>query len=327
MIRVGLHGLNGHQIHNDLVSNPLAKLVAVAAFPREKLAPAQRDDASVKSHDSFEALIADPEVDFISLCSPRRADQAGHAIRALRAGKHVLAEKPCALTEPELDAIVATARSTGKLFHEMASSGSGFGQPYYAMREVVRGGRLGEIVQVISEKSYPYHAGRAQDEALDGGLILQNAIHALRFVEHVAGTPVASIRAAETRLGNPVRGGGLSMASAMLLTLKNGGVASVAANYLNQPGTGVWGDESLKILGSRGLVESRAGGKNTRLVIGDRDLGPLDTSGAGIDWLAAFFREISAKVRFPLAPDEELSPTRWVIRANLDAKARDTGDR
>ena len=274
MIRVGLYGLNGHQIHNNLVSNPLAKLVAVAAFPREKLAPAQRDDVGIRFHDSFEALIADPTVDFISLCSPRRADQAGHAIRALRAGKHVLAEKPCALAETELDAIVATSRSTGKLFHEMA--GSGFGQPYFALREVVRSGRLGEIVQVISEKSYPYYADRAQDEALDGGLILQNAIHALRFVEHVAGTPVASIRAVETRLGNPVSSGGLRMAASMLLTLKNGGVASISANYLNQPGTGVWGNESLKILGSRGFVESTAGGKSTRLVIGDRDLGEAD---------------------------------------------------
>lgn len=318
MIRVGLYGLNGHQIHNNLVSHPLAQLVAVAAIPREKLAPAQRDDASIRVHDSFDALIADPGVDFIALCSPRRADQAGHAIRALRASKHVLAEKPCALTESDLDAIVAAARDTGKLFHEMA--GSGFGQPYFALREVVRSGVLGEIVQVISEKSYPYYPDRAQDEALDGGLILQNAIHALRFVEHVAGTPVTSIRAVETGLGNPVAGGGLRMAAAMLLTLKNGGVASITANYLNQSGTGVWGNESLKILGSRGFVESTAGGKFTRLVIGDKDHGPLDTTGPAINWLDTFFHEINGRARFPVTLTEELSPTRWVLLANLDAK-------
>ena len=319
MIRVGLYGLNGHQIHNNLVSHPLAKLVAVAAFPRGKLAPAQQDDASIRFHDSFEALIADPDVDFIALCSPRRADQADHAIRALRAGKHVLAEKPCALTETDLDAIVAAARDTGKLFHEMA--GSGFGQPYFALREVVRSGVLGEIVQVISEKSYPYGDWRPQDEALDGGLILQNAIHSLRFVEHTAGIPVVSVRAVETTLGNPVAGGGLRMASVLMLTLKNGGVASVTANYLNQPGTGVWGNESLKILGARGFVESTAGGKFTRLVIGDKDHGPLDTTGPAINWLDTFFNEIAGRARFPVTLAEELSPTRWVLRAKLDAKS------
>jgi predicted dehydrogenase len=194
-------------------------------------------------------------------------------------------------------------------------AGSGFGQPYFSLREVVRSGVLGEIVQIISEKSYPYGDWRPQDEALDGGLILQNAIHALRFIEHTAGTPVASVRAAETTLGNPVAGGGLRMASVLLLTLKNGGLASVTANYLNQPGTGVWGNETLKILGSRGFVESTAGGKHTRLVVGEKDHGPLDTTKPGINWLDTFFAEIAGLEKFPVTLDEELSPTRWVIRA------------
>lgn len=313
MIRVGLHGINGHQIHNNLVDIPRARLVAVADIPRDKLAPAQAADATLRIHASFDDLVADSEVDFISLCSPRRADQAALAIRALRAGKHVLAEKPCALAEADLDAIIAAARESGKLFHEMA--GSGFGQPYFALREVVRSGVLGEIVQVVSEKSYPYGAWRPQDESLDGGLILQNAIHALRFIEHTAGVPVASVRAAETTLGNPVVGGGLRMASVLLLTLRNGGLASITANYLNQPGTGVWGNESLKILGSRGFVESTSGGKHTRLVVGDKDHGPLDTTKPGINWLDTFFDEIEGRAKFPVTLDEELSPTRWVLRA------------
>ncbi len=313
MIRVGLHGLNGHQIHQALVAHPHARLVAVADIPRDKLAPSQIADTSIRVHATFDELIADPGVDFVSLCSPRRADQAALAIRALRAGKHVFAEKPCALTEADLDAILAAARESGKLFHEMA--GSGFGQPYFALGEVVRSGVLGEIVQIISEKSYPYGDWRPQDEALDGGLILQNAIHALRFVEHTAGAPIASVRAAETTLGNPVAGGGLRMASVLLLTLKNGGLASITANYLNQPGTGVWGNETLKILGSHGFVESTAGGKHTRLVVGDKDHGPLDTTQPGINWLDTFFAEIAGRGKFPVTLDEELSPTRWVLRA------------
>ena len=318
MIRVGLYGINGHQIHNNLVAHPEARLVAVAGIPRDKLAPAQRDDASIRFHASFSDLLADPEVDFVSLCSPRRADQAADAILALRAGKHVLAEKPCALTEAELDAIVATARETGKFFHEMA--GSGFSHPYFALREVVRTGVLGDIVQIISEKSYPYGDWRPQDEAIDGGLILQNAIHALRFVEHTAGVPIASVRAVETTFGNPVAGGGLRMASVLMLTLKNGGVASITANYLNQPGTEIWGDESLKILGTRGLLEMRGGGKTSRLVIGDRDLGSVDLSSPGVSWLNTAFDEILGRGTFPVTLAEELSPTRWVLRANLDAK-------
>lgn len=320
MISVGLHGINGHQIHHNLVGHPRARLVAVSAIPDDKLAPSQRDDSSIRRHASLDALLADPGVDLVSLCSPRRADQAADAIRALRAGKHVLAEKPCALTEQELDAVLAAARESGKLFHEMA--GSGFGQPYHALGDIVRGGAIGEVVQVISEKSYPYGEWRPQDEALDGGLIMQNAIHALRFIEHTADVDIASVAAAETTFGNPVAGGGLRMASSLLLTLANGGVASVSANYLNQPGTGVWGNESLKILGTLGFVESTAGGKSTRLVIGDEDRGAVDTTGPAVNWLECFFDEIEGVGGFPVSLERELSPTRWVIRANHDAKRR-----
>lgn len=318
MIRVGLHGTNGHQIHGALVANPLARLVALSDFPAEKLPAGLHADAAIRRHSTLDALLADPGVDLVVLCSARRAGQAADALRALRAGKHVLAEKPCALAEADLDALLATARETGRVFREMA--GTAFDQPYLAMREIARSGRLGEIVQVVSEKSYPYFDARPQDEAVDGGLIAQNAIHALRFVEHVACTPVASIRAAETTLGNPAADGGLRMAASLLLTLKNGGVASLAANYLNPRGTGVWGEESLKILGTRGFVESRSGGASTRLVIGDTDHGPLDLAPPRESWLGIFFASLLGRAELPLTPEDELSPTRWALRANQAAK-------
>jgi predicted dehydrogenase len=309
MIRAGLYGANGHQIQHELAKHPLARVTAVAAVPEDFPA------GDARRYATLDELLADPEVDFVSLCSPRRRDQAAEAVRCLSAGKHVLAEKPCAMTEPELDAIITAARATGKVFHEMA--GTAFTQPYLAMREVVLSGRLGEIVQVVTEKSYPYHEGRPQDEGedLDGGQIGQNAIHALRFIEHVAGVPITSVRAAETRLGNPVPGGGLRMAASLLLTLANGGLASVSANYLNPRGTGTWGDESLRILGTRGMVESRAGGRHTRLVIGERDEGPLDTAPPALSWLDLFLTELGGGPALPLTLEEELSPTRWTIRA------------
>ncbi|MGE9291414.1 MAG: Gfo/Idh/MocA family protein, partial [Puniceicoccales bacterium] len=267
----------------------------------------------ITRHSSLEDILDDPRVDFISLCSPRRADQAQQAIRALRKGKHVLAEKPCATTEEDLDAILQAATESTATFHEMA--GTAFDQPYLAMRKIVLSGQIGEVVQVIAEKSYPYYEGRPQDEEIDGGLIAQNGVHALRFIEHVACTPIVSITATETTLGNPVEGGGLRMASTLSAILDNGGLGSIACNYLNQPGTGVWGDESLKILGTRGLVESRAGGKSTRLVVGDQDLGPLDTSDSPAHWFDTVIQSITQNTAMPLSLPEELSPTRWVLRA------------
>lgn len=319
MIGIGLYGINGHQIQKAMVNHPLARVVAVTDIQHEYLPSEIQADERVRVYHRLEDMLADDRVELVSLCSARRIDQATHALSALNARKHVLAEKPCAMSETSLNALVETARRSGRIFHEMA--GTSFEQPYAAMREIVSCGRLGQVVQVIVEKSYPWHAGRPQDEKIDGGLIAQCAIHALRMVEQVAGTPVSGIQALQTSLGNPVDGGGLYMAASLMLTLGGGGLASICANYLNMPGTGVWGNESLKILGTKGSIETRDGGRYRRLVIGGEDLGDFDVLTQQPSWLDRVLREILHGESMPLSLEEELSPTRWALRAREKAMA------
>ncbi len=319
MIGVGLYGGNGHQVHELLAKSGRARLVAIAAFPLEHL-PAPLREPAPPVYATLDELLRDPAVELVSLCSPRRRDQAAEAIRCLRAGKHVFAEKPCALDERELDAILAAAQENGRVFHEMA--GTALEQPYFAMRELVRADRIGDIVQVTAEKSYPYHENRPQDEEVDGGLIAQNAIHGLRMVEHVAGAKIRSVRAAETSAGNPVARGGLRMAAALLLELENGGLASVTANYLNPRGSGVWGYETLRLFGTRGMMESVEGGRRTRLVVGEKDEGAIDTSAATVPYFESMLQSLAEGAPMPLGLEEELSPTRWAIRAREAAQGR-----
>jgi predicted dehydrogenase len=316
-IGVALYGGNGHQIQDLLVDHPKAQLVAVAEFDRAQLPLPLRDRTDIAQCRTLEELLADPRAEMVSLCSPRRRNQAAQACAALRAGKHVYAEKPCAMTEADLDQIMETARQTGCQFHEMA--GTAFDQPYLAVREVVQSGVLGEIVQVFAQKSYPYHDRRPQDEDVDGGLTAQAGVHALRMVEHVAGQRIAEIQAFETRLGNPVPGGGLRMASSLMMRLESGGLASVLVNYLNPKGMGRWGNDHLRIFGTQGFVEATDGGARTRLVVGEEDRGPLDTSAPSPDYFDLYLDALSGGAPMPLAPDEEVHPTRMTIRARQSA--------
>jgi predicted dehydrogenase len=313
VVNIGIYGANGHQIHNALIGHPIARLVATAKFPRKDLAPELQASHEVRSYDSLDELLNDPHVEFVSLCSPRRRDQAADAIRALQARKHVYAEKPCALSEAEIDEIVRVAKETGCMFREMADTA--FFQPYYAMRRIVRDGFIGRVIQVSAEKSYPYQAWRPQDENVDGGLIEQCAVHAVRFIEHVAGVRVETMQALETRAGNPIKGGGLRMAACLMMGLEGGGLGSITANYLNPSGTGVWGYETLRIFGERGMIESTRGGTVTRMVVGEQDCGPIDTSGPGLNYLDAYLKTILGEGEMSMTLEEELSPTRWVIRA------------
>jgi predicted dehydrogenase len=316
-IGVAVYGANGHQIHHLLGNHPHARLMATAAFPRDWLPEKLRDDPGVRHHATLDELLADKQVGLVSLCSPRRRGQATEAIRCMEAGRHVYAEKPCAMTEEDLDAIVAASRATGRRFHEMA--GTAFEQPYLAMRELVAAGTIGTVVQVFAQKSYPYHDRRPQDEDVDGGIIGQASVHALRFVEHVAGQRIADIQAVETTLGNPVADGGLRMATSLMMTLENGGVASVIANYLNPKGFGRWGNEHLRIFGTLGFVEATDGGAKTRLVVGDRDLGAIDTSAPSREYFDMFVESLLGLGAMPFSLEEELHPTRMTIRAKRSA--------
>jgi len=316
-VAIGLYGLNGHQIHQALAENPYGRLVATAAVERQALPEILRDDAAIRHYATLDALLADADVELVSLCSPRRVEQAREAMRCLEAGKHVYAEKPCAMRETELDALIATAQRTGRVFREMAN-GIAESQPYRAMHDVIQAGTLGTIVQVFAQKSYPYQDWRPQDEELDGGLIGQNAGHALRMIEQVAGQRVAWIDAIETGLGNPHHGG-LQMASTLQMRLENGGIATAIANYLNPPAFGSWGNEHLRVFGTEGLVEITDGGTRTRLVRKERDCGPLDTSAGDIDYLETILRSIRGQCVLPRPLENELHATRMVIRAKLAA--------
>ena len=316
-LKIGLYGNNGHQIHGALVGHPRAEMIATAAIERTALPEPLRDDPLIRHYDSLDELLADERVEMVSLCSPWRRQQAADALKALHAGKHVYAEKPCAMTEAELEAIFETAIRTGRHFHEMA--GTAFEQPYWAMRELVHKGVIGDVIQVFAQKSYPYYPRRPQDEDVDGGLIGQNAIHAVRFIEHVARQRVREVHAIETMHGNPAAHGDLHMACSLMMTLENGGIATAIANYLNPPGFGSWGNEHLRIFGSKGFVESVDAGKRTRLVVGDKDLGPLDAAKHCPAFFDLMLAAILEGIPMPFSLEDELHPTRVVIQAKADA--------
>lgn len=306
-IRVGAYGVNGHQIHRLLAAHPRAELSAVAAFPDAEI------PAGCRRHDSLEALLADDGVDLVSLCSPRRADQADDAIKCMRAGKHVYGEKPSALTEAGLDAIIAASAKTGRQYHEMG--GSVMGSPYREMAAEVQAGTIGTVVQVLAQKSYPWGEWRPADEAIDGGLALQVGIYVARFVERVAGIRIASMDLTETTLGNTTPGSECRRAASFLMRLENGGVASGVANYLNPIRERCWGYEILRIFGTQGIVESNADGAVARVMPLGGAPRELVVSGTGETCFDRFVESLLGGRPMPLNLEEELSPTRWVVRA------------
>lgn len=146
----------------------------------------------------LETVLADPEVDILSVCTPTPS-HADIAIRALDAGKNVLLEKPVALTVADAHAIAAAAeRSSGTL---MVAQVVRFFGGYRMLRESVQAGRLGGVLSVRARRlsAKPTWAAWIGDESVSGGVLVDFAIHDFDQANLFLGTPV-SVRS--------VRGGG-----------------------------------------------------------------------------------------------------------------------
>ena len=94
-----------------------SRLMAVASRETERAKAYARKWNIPTAHGSYEALLADPEIDVIYNSLPNHM-HAEWSVKALRAGKHVLCEKPLALSVDEVEAMTAAAKQSGRVLAE-----------------------------------------------------------------------------------------------------------------------------------------------------------------------------------------------------------------
>ena len=104
-----------------------------------------------KAHGSYEALLADPEIDTVYIPLPNHL-HAEWTIAAARAGKHVLCEKPLALTPADAERMVDVCRTEGVRLMEAFMYR--LHPSWIAVRELVASGRIGRLMAVQSWFSY-----------------------------------------------------------------------------------------------------------------------------------------------------------------------------
>ncbi len=154
----------------------------------------------LKVYTSLDEILADPEIDLVDICLPPHL-HADAACRALAAGKHVLCEKPLALTTEECDRIVRAAETAGRCilvaqvlpymgefrFAYQAAAENRFGKP-----------RHGFFKRVISP---PDWIPNFYDPREVGGPLIDLHVHDTHFVRLVFGMPKRVICTAESREG------------------------------------------------------------------------------------------------------------------------------
>ena len=150
----------------------------------------QTDLSGVAQYADLDAMLADPAIDLIDICLPT-ALHAPAAIQALAAGRHVLCEKPIALTPADGIAMVDAAHQAGRML--MIGHVLPFFPEYRFAYEAMTGGKYGRIQgghfkRIISD---PLWMPRYYDPAVIGGPMLDLHVHDAHFIRLTCGLPRA----------------------------------------------------------------------------------------------------------------------------------------
>jgi len=146
-----------------------------------------------KAYGSYEALLADPEIEAVYNPLPNHM-HVPWTIKAMEAGKHVLCEKPVALTAAEASQLVATREKTGRLV--AVAFMVRFHPQWLRAREIVRSGQIGEVRSIATQFNYnnPDPANIRNKADIGGGGLYDIGCYAILTARFLfGGEPVRAV--------------------------------------------------------------------------------------------------------------------------------------
>jgi predicted dehydrogenase len=196
-----------------------------------------------KAHGSYEALVADPEVDVVYIATPHPRHHAD-ATLALRAGKHVLVEKPFTLNAAQAQDLVDTATEEGLVVLE--AMWTRWLPHMIEIRRLIADGALGDVRSVLSDHtqllpSDPGHRLNALE--LGGGALLDLGVYPISLASDILGTPEQVLSSASKKET------GADAETGMLLRYEGGRYASLYCASTTR------GPNRAAIVGTEGSIE------------------------------------------------------------------------
>jgi UDP-N-acetyl-2-amino-2-deoxyglucuronate dehydrogenase len=237
-VNFGIIGCGGAAVPvgEAISASPLACLAMVHDVDLS-LARAFGESRRVPFTDDVNTLLGDPRVQAVYIGVPHDL-LAPLARRALEAGKHVLVEKPMALTLADADALIALAEAQHLalgVFYELR-----YAAPFVQARELIRAGAIGRIIgvriQTLIDKPESYwrsglsgrsvNPWRGQKARAGGGVVLMNTSHQFDAIAHLTGLEVVSVSAEVGTLAARVE---VEDTGAACLRYDNGAIGSLFA--------------------------------------------------------------------------------------------------
>ena len=188
-LRIGVAGLGrAFQVMAPAFADPRVEVLA-GADPRRTSFPG-------KFFDSVEELCRQPDIDVVYVATPHQ-HHAEHACLAARHGKHVLVEKPMALTLGDCARMIEAARESGVAL--VVGHSHSFDLPVLKAREMIRSGKYGRLrmVTALDFTDFLYRPRRPEelDTARGGGAVFNQAAHQVDVARLLVCESIRSVKA------------------------------------------------------------------------------------------------------------------------------------
>jgi phthalate 4,5-cis-dihydrodiol dehydrogenase len=202
-----------------------AYVLKAAADPHPGPREAFARDHNARVYADVRELVADPEVQAVYIATPHQF-HAPHAVLAAEHGKHIILEKPMALTLADCDIIIAAVER--HQVHLVVGHTHAFDPNVRLMRDIIAHGELGKLglVNSFNYTNFLYRPRRPEelDTSRGGGILFNQVPHQIDTARLLAGGIVKSVRAQASVLdpSRPTEG-----SCAALLQFDNGAAASL----------------------------------------------------------------------------------------------------
>jgi predicted dehydrogenase len=222
------------------------RVVAIGSRNLERAREAADRLGIPKVHGSYEALLADPEIDAVYIPLPNHL-HAEWAIAAARAGKHILCEKPLAMTSADAERMIAAAEGAGVRLMEAFMYR--LHPSWVAVRGLVAAGRIGRLVAIQSWFSYfnDDPANIRNVRAYGGGALFDIGCYNVNLSRLLFGGEPVRVEASILR--DP--SSGVDILTSGLLEFEGGGTATFACS------TRAEDDQRVHVYGTEGRISIR----------------------------------------------------------------------
>jgi UDP-N-acetylglucosamine 3-dehydrogenase len=201
----------------------------------------------------YHDLLADPQIEAVSVVT-HIDDHVAPAVAALRAGKHVLLEKPMARTVADCDRIIAAAQKAARIV--MVGHICRFNPRYASAREQIAAGEIGKVVSMYARRNIP--AARSAGVLEKIGPLMGDGIHDTDLMLWMSGAKIETVYAlthSERDLPNPDIGWAM-------YRFDSGAIGVIENVWFLPEGTPFRIHEQLEIIGTRGAVYVHGGDTN-----------------------------------------------------------------